>query len=147
VIQRVLDAEVSVDGQIISSIGNGLLILIAAEHTDTLEDVQWLVHKVARLRIFPDQQGLMNLSVTDVNGETLVVSQFTLFASTKRGNRPSFTRASSPENAEELISKFVSLLSTELGKPVKTGVFGAHMLVKLTNNGPVTIIIDSKLRE
>ena len=123
------------------------MALVAVEDQDTSEDIEWLSGKIARLRIFGDEQGLMNRSVQDVQGDIIVVSQFTLFASTRKGNRPSFTRSSRPEIAIPLYEKFVARLSADLGKPVQTGRFGAEMMVNLTNDGPVTIIIDSKLRE
>jgi D-tyrosyl-tRNA(Tyr) deacylase len=147
VIQRVSEAELTIGGNVTSSIGNGLVVLLAVEEADTIEDVEWLSGKIVRLRIFDDAAGLMNRSVQDVQGEILLVSQFTLFASTKKGNRPSFSRSAKPEVAVPLYEKFVTRLSADLGEPVKTGQFGAHMLVKLINQGPVTIIIDSKARE
>jgi D-tyrosyl-tRNA(Tyr) deacylase len=138
---------VEIDGRIVSEIGKGLLVLLAVEDADTDEDIEWLVGKIARLRIFSDPQGLMNLSVQDVGGDVLVVSQFTLYASTKKGNRPSFIKASKPDFAVPMYEKFMKKLSEELGKPVKSGEFGAYMLVSLINDGPVTIIIDSKIKE
>jgi D-tyrosyl-tRNA(Tyr) deacylase len=147
VIQRVSEARVVIDGAIAGGIGHGLLVLLAVEETDTTEDIEWLSGKIARLRVFDDEAGLMNRSIQDIGGEILVVSQFTLFASTKKGNRPSFSRSARPEVAVPLYEKFVARLTEDLGKPVQTGRFGAHMLVSLTNEGPVTIIIDSKSRE
>jgi len=147
VIQRVLRSSVEIDGRIVSEIGKGLLVLLAVEDADTDEDIEWLAGKIARLRIFSDPQGLMNLSVQDVAGDVLVVSQFTLYASTKKGNRPSFIKASKPDFAVPMYEKFMKKLSEELGKPVKSGEFGAYMLVSLINDGPVTIIIDSKIKE
>jgi len=147
VIQRVLRSSVEIDGRIVSEIGKGLLVLLAVEDADTDEDIEWLAGKIARLRIFSDPQGLMNLSVQDVGGDVLVVSQFTLYASTKKGNRPSFIKASKPDFAVPMYEKFMKKLSEELGKPVKSGEFGAYMLVSLINDGPVTIIIDSKIKE
>jgi D-tyrosyl-tRNA(Tyr) deacylase len=147
VIQRVSEAQLTIGGNVTASIGNGLVVLLAVEEADTIEDVEWLSGKIVRLRIFDDAAGLMNRSVQDVRGEILLVSQFTLFASTKKGNRPSFSRSAKPEVAVPLYEKFVTRLSANLGEPVKTGQFGAHMLVKLINQGPVTIIIDSKARE
>lgn len=147
VIQRVSRSSVEIDGKTVASIDKGLLVLLAVEDADTDEDIEWLAGKIARLRIFADEQGLMNLSVQDVGGDVLVVSQFTLFASTKKGNRPSFIKASRPEFAIPMYEKFMKKLSEELGKPVKRGEFGAYMMVSLVNDGPVTIIIDSKLRE
>ena len=123
------------------------MVLLAVEPADTQEDIEWLSGKIVRLRIFDDENGVMNRSVREAGGEILVVSQFTLFASTKKGNRPSYSRSASPEIAVPLYEKFVSHLAQELGRPVQTGTFGAHMRVSLTNDGPVTIIIDSKLRE
>lgn len=147
VIQRVSEARVSIGGATRAAIGRGLLVLVAVEETDTDEDVAWLSGKIARLRIFDDAEGVMNHSVLDVGGDVLVVSQFTLYASTRKGNRPSWSRAARPEVAVPLYEKFVARLAQELGKPVPTGEFGAHMAVSLTNDGPVTILMDSRLRE
>lgn len=147
VIQRVSAAAVRIGGELKSEIGNGLLVLVAVEDTDTAEDITWLSGKIARLRVFPDDAGVMNRSVQEISGEVLAVSQFTLYASTRKGNRPAYTRASRPEIAVPLYEAFVQQLTVELGKPVKTGEFGAEMQVGLVNDGPVTIIIDSKLRE
>lgn len=147
VIQRVSEASVSVLGQTKGQIGRGLLVLLAVEDADTLEDIQWLSGKIVRLRIFNDAQGLMNLSVEDVGGDLLVVSQFTLFASSKKGNRPSYIRSAKPEVAIPLYEQFLRQLAAHLGKPVQTGEFGAQMQIQLVNDGPVTIIIDSKSRE
>jgi D-tyrosyl-tRNA(Tyr) deacylase len=147
VIQRVTEASVKIDGRVKSSIGRGLLVLLAVEDADTAEDIEWLSGKIARLRVFDDAQGVMNLSVMEAPGEVLVVSQFTLFASTRKGNRPSYTRSSRPEVAVPLYEQFLRALETTLGKPVATGEFGADMNVALLNDGPVTIIIDSKLKE
>lgn len=147
VIQRVSEASVVINGETKSAIKQGFLVLLAVEDADTDEDIEWLSGKIARLRIFSDQQGLMNLSVQDVGGDVLVVSQFTLFASTKKGNRPSFIRASKPDFAIPMYEKFLARLSGELGKEVKSGEFGADMKVHLVNDGPVTIIIDSKIKE
>jgi D-tyrosyl-tRNA(Tyr) deacylase len=147
VIQRVTDSSVTVNGAATGVIGGGLMVLLAVEPADTQEDIEWLSGKIVRLRIFDDENGVMNRSVREAGGEILVVSQFTLFASTKKGNRPSYSRSASPEIAVPLYEKFVSHLAQELGRPVQTGTFGAHMRVSLTNDGPVTIIIDSKLRE
>jgi len=147
VVQRVTSARVTIDGAVKSSIGAGLLVLVAVEDADTAEDLEWLAGKLARLRIFNDDQGLMNRSVQEVGGDILVVSQFTLFASTKKGNRPSYIRSAKPEVAIPLYEQFVARLSTELGKPVHTGEFGADMKVALVNDGPVTIVIDTKARE
>jgi D-tyrosyl-tRNA(Tyr) deacylase len=147
VIQRVSEASVTIDGQVKSAIGRGLLVLLAVEDADTSEDIDWLCGKVARLRVFDDEQGVMNLSVTEAQGQVLVVSQFTLYASTRKGNRPSYTRSAKPEFAVPVYEQFVLTLATTLGQPVHTGKFGADMKVALVNDGPVTIIIDSKLRE
>ncbi len=147
VIQRVGSASVTIDGAINGAIGQGLLVLVAVEDGDTADDVAWLSGKIARLRVFDDAQGVMNLSVQEVGGEILVVSQFTLYASTRKGNRPSYTRSSRPEIAIPLYEQFVARLTQDLGKPVATGKFGAHMEVSLCNSGPVTILIDSRLKE
>ncbi len=147
VIQRVLEASVRIDGKAVSEIGKGLLVLVGVESGDTPEDVSWLVGKTARMRIFDDGQGVMNCSVVDVGAEVLAVSQFTLTASTRKGNRPSYIRAAGHELAVPLYESFCDLLSKELGKPVGRGVFGADMKVSLINDGPVTIVIDSRLRE
>jgi D-aminoacyl-tRNA deacylase len=147
VIQRVSEASVTIDGRVKSSITHGLLVLLAVEDADTAEDIEWLSGKIARLRVFNDAQGVMNLAVTEVQGQVLVVSQFTLFASTRKGNRPAYTRSAKPEIAIPMYERFVQTLGTVLGQPVATGEFGADMQVALVNDGPVTIIIDSKLRE
>ena len=147
VIQRVSCASVEVNRMEISSIRRGLLILVGVEKEDSLKDVEWLASKVASLRIFPDQEGVMNLSLLDINGEALAVSQFTLTASTRKGNRPSYIRAAGHDLAIPLYEKFCNILSNILGSEVKQGIFGADMQVSLVNDGPVTIIIDSKLRE
>lgn len=147
VIQRVSSASVKVDKLVVSEIGNGLLILVGIEDTDLVEDIDWLVKKTCQLRIFNNSEGLMNLSIQDVSGEIIVVSQFTLHASTKKGNRPSYIRAARPETAiplyEQLVSEFIKML----GKPIGTGIFGAYMEVSMVNDGPVTIILDSKNKE
>lgn len=147
VIQRVKEASVSIDGEKVSAIGKGLLVLVGVETGDTEDDVKWLVGKTAELRIFDDENGVMNRSVQDIDGEALAVSQFTLTASTRRGNRPSYIRAAGHELAVPLYEKYCDLLAEALGKPVGRGVFGADMKVALVNDGPVTIIIDSKLKE
>ena len=147
VIQRASSASVKVDHSIVSEMGNGLLILAGIEEADTSEDIDWLVKKVCQLRIFNDSEGVMNLSVQDVSGEIIVVSQFTLHASTRKGNRPSYIRAARPELAIPLYEQLVSEFSKALGKPIGTGIFGAHMEVSLVNDGPVTIILDSKNKE
>jgi D-tyrosyl-tRNA(Tyr) deacylase len=138
---------VSINGAVKSSIGNGLLVLLAVEEADTSEDIEWLAGKLVRLRIFNDEQGVMNRSVQEVGGEILAISQFTLFASTKKGNRPSYIRSAKPEVAIPLYEKFVAQLAAELGRPVHTGEFGADMKVALVNDGPVTILFDTKARE
>lgn len=147
VLQRVSSASVTIAGAQKAHIATGLLVLVAVEDADTPEDIEWLAGKIVRLRVFSDEQGLMNLSVQDVNGELLVVSQFTLFASTKKGNRPSYLRSAKPEVAVPLYEQFLARLAAELGHPVHTGEFGADMQVALVNDGPVTILIDSQARE
>lgn len=147
VIQRVTHASVTIEGKVKSAIGPGLLILVGIESADTTEDVDWLVRKVAALRIFDDEQGVMNRSVQDINGEALVVSQFTLFASTKKGNRPSWLKAASHNISVPLYEAFCQRLSEAMGKPVGTGEFGADMKVELLNDGPVTILMDTKNKE
>jgi D-tyrosyl-tRNA(Tyr) deacylase len=147
VIQRVSEASVTVDGQLTGLVGRGLLVLLGIEDADTEEDIQWLSSKITNLRVFDDEGGVMNLSVKDVDGGILLVSQITLHASTRKGNRPSYVRASRPEYAVPLYEKMIRQLGDDLGKPVATGIFGADMKVKLTNDGPVTIIIDSKAKE
>jgi D-tyrosyl-tRNA(Tyr) deacylase len=147
VIQRVSEAKVTIGGATKGAIGKGLLVLLAVEEADTAEDIEWLSGKVVRLRIFDDEAGVMNRSVQDIQGEILLVSQFTLFASTRKGNRPSYSRSAGPEFAIPIYEKFVQRLQQDFGKPVQNGEFGAQMVVSLVNDGPVTIIIDSKLRE
>jgi D-tyrosyl-tRNA(Tyr) deacylase len=147
VIQRVSRASVTVDTKQISAIENGLLILLGITNEDTIEDIQWLVRKVLNLRIFNDEEGVMNNSLLDENGDVIVVSQFTLYAATKKGNRPSYIRAAKPEVAIPLYENFVRVLEQGWGKKVGTGVFGADMKVELLNDGPVTIIIDTKNKE
>ena len=147
VVQRVSTASVSIDDEVYSKIRYGLLVLVGIEELDTIEDIVWLTAKIVNMRIFADDQGMMNKSVADVFGEILVVSQFTLFANTKKGNRPSFIRAAKPEFASKFYEIFCAQISQELSRPVKTGVFGADMQISLINDGPVTIIIDSKHRE
>ena len=147
VIQRVSRASVSIQNAVKSRIDKGLLVLLAVEEADGSEDIEWLSGKIARLRIFPDDQGVMNRSVLETGGEVLVVSQFTLYASTRKGNRPSYSRSAGPDRAVPLYEAFVQRLSGDLGKPVATGEFGADMQVELINDGPVTIMIDSKVRE
>ena len=147
VIQRVLSASVSIDGGIKSSIGSGLLVLLGVGHEDGKEDVEYLVKKISGLRIFNDEEGVMNRSVLETGGEVIVVSQFTLMASTKKGNRPSYIGAAGHERAIPLYEQFCQALSDAIGKPVGTGEFGADMKVALVNDGPVTICMDSKNRE
>jgi D-aminoacyl-tRNA deacylase len=147
VVQRVAQASVAINGSIKGAIGNGLLVLLAIEEADGPEDIEWLSGKIVRLRVFNDENGVMNRSVREIQGEILLISQFTLFASTKKGNRPSYSRSAGPEIAIPLYEQFVSRLSEDLGQPVQTGEFGAHMVVNLANDGPVTIIIDSRARE
>ncbi len=147
VVQRVSKASVTIAGREIACIGRGLLILLGIENSDSAEDAQWLAGKLARLRIFNDTEGKMNAGMKDVDGRALVVSQFTLHAATKKGNRPSFIRAARPEVAVPLYELFIELLEMELGKSVARGEFGADMLVSLVNDGPVTICIDTKARE
>lgn len=147
VIQKVSSSKVVAEGIVSAETGSGLLILLGIEEADSQEDVEWLVKKISQLRIFNDPDGVMNLSVMDTGGEAIVVSQFTLHASTKKGNRPSYIRAARPETAIRLYESFISELETILGKPVGRGVFGAHMDVSLVNDGPVTIIIDTKNKD
>ena len=147
VIQRVKCASVSVEGRVVGKIEQGLLILLGVSPADTAEDVEWLSGKVARMRIFNDDDGVMNRSVSDIGGEVLVVSQFTLFASTKKGNRPGYTGAALPEVAIPLYELFVKRVSELIGKAVPTGIFGADMQVSLLNDGPVTILMDTKNKE
>lgn len=147
VIQRVAAASVSIEGGVRAAIQKGLLVLLAVEEADVAEDIEWLSGKIVRLRIFPDDSGVMNRSVQEANGEILLVSQFTLFASTKKGNRPSYLRSARPEIAVPLYEQFITRLTQDFGRSVRTGEFGADMQVALVNDGPVTIIIDSKARE
>ena len=147
VVQRVSEASVTVEGAVTGAINTGLLVLLGIEDADTDEDINWLSHKIGNLRIFNDSNGIMNLSVKEVNGDILLVSQFTLHASTKKGNRPSYIQASKPEMAVPLYEKMTRKLREELGKEIQTGIFGADMKVSLLNDGPVTIVIDSKNRE
>lgn len=144
VIQRVSSASVTIDSKIVAEIQNGLLVLVGIEDADSQEDIDWLCQKIANLRIFGDENEVMNLSLKDIDGEVIVVSQFTLHALTKKGNRPSYIKASKPDVAIPMYENFVHQLETQLGKKVQTGIFGADMKVSLLNNGPVTIIIDSK---
>lgn len=147
VIQRVSEASVEVEGNITGAIDQGLLVLVGIEDSDTKEDIEWLSNKIVNIRLFNDADGVMNVSVKDINGGILLVSQFTLHASTKKGNRPSYIRASKPEIAVPMYEAMIQQLSTDLGKPVQTGIFGADMKVRLLNDGPVTIVMDSKNKE
>ena len=147
IIQRVSCASVSIEGKLKSSIKRGILVLLGVEIADNQEDVDFLIRKISNLRIFNDEKGIMNLSIVDIDGEILCVSQFTLFASTKKGNRPSYIKAANPEISIPLYEKFCADLAEALNKPVQTGKFGADMQVELINDGPVTIIIDSKTKE
>ena len=147
VIQRVLSSSVTIENKIVAEIQHGLLILVGIEDADNQEDINWLTSKIANLRIFPDENDVMNLSVKDSNGDIIVVSQFTLHAATKKGNRPSYIKASKPEIAIPLYENFISQMELEIGKKVQTGQFGSDMKVALVNDGPVTIIIDTKNKE
>lgn len=147
VLQRTAFASVKVDGNITGSIQKGLLVLMGVEDADSVEDIEWLSSKIVNLRIFDDENGVMNLSVKDVDGDILLVSQFTLHASTKKGNRPSYIKASKPDIAVPMYEKMITQLETDFGKKIQTGVFGADMKVELLNDGPVTIMIDTKNKE
>lgn len=147
VIQRVIQASVTIENTVRGAIKLGLMVLVAVEETDTREDIEWLSGKIVKLRVFADENGIMNKSVQEVGGDILLISQFTLFASTRKGNRPSYSRSARPEIAIPIYQAFVEKLSEDLGRPVQTGEFGADMKVGLINDGPVTIIIDSKMRE
>ncbi|MDP4250341.1 MAG: D-aminoacyl-tRNA deacylase [Bacteroidota bacterium] len=147
IIQRVTHAGISIDGLLRSSIGRGLLVLVGIEDADGVEDIQWISHKIIQLRIFDDGEGVMNRSLLDTGGEILLVSQFTLFASTKKGNRPSYIRASKPGIAIPLYESLIAQMERDLGRKIQTGVFGADMKVELLNDGPVTILIDTKNKE
>lgn len=147
VIQKVEKAELIIEGKVHASIGTGLLVLLGVEDADTHEDIDWLAGKVSRLRVFDDDAGIMNLSVQDIQGEIMVISQFTLHASTKKGNRPSYIRAAKPDHAIPMYDAFVKKLGSESGCRVVSGVFGAYMKIQLVNDGPVTISIDTKNRE
>ena len=144
VIQRVLESSVTIEGKIKSNIGVGLLVLLGIEEADGKEDLEWLTKKIVNLRVFPDEQGVMNKSLLEINGELLLVSQFTLHASTKKGNRPSYIKAARPEIALPLYEQAITSLELELGKSIGTGTFGADMKVSLVNDGPVTLIMDTK---
>lgn len=147
ILQRVTEASVKVDGLIVGAINNGLMILVGIEDADTQDDIEWLAGKASNLRIFDDADGVMNLSVKEVHGDILLISQFTLHASTKKGNRPSYMHASKPPVAIPLYEAMIQQLEKEMGKPIQTGQFGADMNVSLINNGPVTIILDSKNKD
>jgi D-tyrosyl-tRNA(Tyr) deacylase len=147
VIQRVSEASVTVDGQVVGAIQEGLMVLLGIHNEDTAEDIQWTANKLVQLRIFDDADGVMNLSIQEIGGSILLISQFTLYAATKKGNRPSYIAAAKPEIAVPIYEQMILQLSKELGKPIATGQFGADMKVSLLNNGPVTIIIDSKNKE
>lgn len=146
-IQRAAEASVAVDGEIKGSIGCGLMVLVGVENDDTIDDAKWLAQKTVALRIFDDENGVMNKSVVDVGGNVLAISQFTLTASTRKGNRPSYIRAARHELATSLYDEYCRMVGEQIGHPVERGVFGAHMIVSLVNDGPVTIIIDSQLKE
>ena len=145
--QRVSEASVHINGENFSNIMNGVLVLLGIEDSDSQEDINWLVRKITNLRIFGDEEGKMNFSLSDINGEALVVSQFTLFASTKKGNRPSFSKSAKPEIAIPLYEQFIKSLQSEVTTEVKTGIFGSDMKVQLINDGPVTILLDTKNKE
>lgn len=147
VIQRVKEASVSINGNVYSSIGHGLLVLAGFEEADTLEDIEWMSGKIIRMRLFADENGVMNKSILEATGEVLLVSQFTLHASTKKGNRPSYIKAARPETAIPLYEQLITQLKKDLGQNIATGQFGADMQVALVNDGPVTIIMDSKNKE
>lgn len=147
VLQRVSEASVTVEATVTGSIGQGLLVLVGIEDADTDEDIQWLSNKIVNLRIFNDAAGVMNLGIKEVDGDILLVSQFTLHANTKKGNRPSYIKASKPAIAIPIYEKMIRQLETDLGKKIQTGIFGADMKIRLLNDGPVTIIIDSKNKE
>ena len=146
-IQRVSEASVTVNAQVTGEIGNGLLVLAGIEDDDTDEDISWLSNKITNLRIFNDENDVMNLGIKDIGGDILLVSQFTLHASTKKGNRPSYIKASKPDVAVPMYEKMIRQLENDLGKKIQTGIFGADMKVKLLNDGPVTIVVDSKRKE
>jgi D-tyrosyl-tRNA(Tyr) deacylase len=147
VIQRVTRASVTIEGNVHGQIKNGLLILLGVEDSDIQDDIEWLSSKIVNLRVFNDKNGVMNISLKDVNGDILLISQFTLHASTKKGNRPSYIRAGKPDIAIPIYEKMISQLSSDLGKEIQTGIFGADMKVELLNDGPVTIVIDTKNKE
>ena len=147
VVQKVTDARLAISGETEQTIGQGMVVLLGIEEADGVADIEWLSGKICRLRVFDDESGVMNLSVVDQEGEVMIISQFTLHASTKKGNRPSYIKAASPQVAIPLYEQFVRQMEKDLGKPVVTGEFGAYMRINLTNDGPVTILIDTKNRE
>jgi D-tyrosyl-tRNA(Tyr) deacylase len=147
VVQKVTDARLTINRETEQTIGQGLVVLLGIEEADGVADIEWLSGKICRLRVFDDESGVMNLSVLDQEGEVMIISQFTLHASTKKGNRPSYIKAASPQVAIPLYGQFIRQVEKDLGKPVVTGEFGAYMLINLTNDGPVTILIDTKNRE
>lgn len=147
VIQRVSQASVTVESVVVGQINAGFVVLLAIEETDSDSEIEWLSGKIVRLRVFNDDAGVMNRSVTDIGGEILLISQFTLFASTRKGNRPSYLRSAPPSFAKEVFERFAGSLQAQLGRAIETGVFGAHMKVQLINDGPVTVILDTKLKE
>jgi D-tyrosyl-tRNA(Tyr) deacylase len=147
IIQRCSEASVRVENQIVGKVGLGFMVLVGIEHTDTVEDAEWLSSKIVQLRVFEDSQGLMNLSLKEVDGNILAVSQFTLHAKTKKGNRPSFINAAPPEISKPLFDKFVDLLTEKMERKTETGIFGAKMHISLVNDGPVTIFMDTKIKE
>ena len=147
IIQRVSKASCSVDGEITGSVGTGFMVLLGIEESDNNEDVSWLAQKIANMRIFSDENGAMNKGLSEVNGDILLISQFTLFASTKKGNRPGFTRSAKPELAIPLYEKMITELAVATGKEIQSGIFGADMKINLINDGPVTILIDTKAKE
>jgi D-tyrosyl-tRNA(Tyr) deacylase len=147
VIQRVIEANVRINGEIKDAIGTGFMVLLGIEHDDTIDDIEWLSNKIVHMRIFSDSNGLMNLALNDVNGDILLISQFTLHSSTKKGNRPSFLQAAKPTIAIPLYEKMIVQLERDLGKKIGVGIFGADMKVALVNDGPVTILIDSKNKQ
>jgi D-aminoacyl-tRNA deacylase len=146
-IQRVKEASIALNNSLHASMQNGLLVFIGIEDLDNRDDIEWLVGKIVRLRVFDDRDGIMNLPVTEINGDIMVVSQFTLHASTRKGNRPSYSKAAKPETAIPLYEAFINHLEREFGKPLKTGIFGADMKISLINDGPVTLIMDTKIKE
>jgi D-tyrosyl-tRNA(Tyr) deacylase len=147
ILQRVTEASVEISGTIVAQIAHGFVVLLGIETEDTAEDIKWLSAKITKMRIFSDAEGLMNTSILDTNGDVVLVSQFTLFASTKKGNRPGFTRSAKPDIAIPLYHEFIKQLEVDLGKPIQTGEFGADMKISLVNDGPVTITIDTKNKE